>query len=204
MKDDARTRREAEIAAAAYALIEAKGFSGASMLMIAKKARASNETLYKWYGDKLGLFEALIERNSREVLDVLDARAKVQVAPLVQLEEISECLLEMLMSERAIVLNRAAAADPSGSLGAALAKSGRDTIAPVIGAVIDAARRNGDLAFGDLSEALNTYVSLLVGDLQIRRATGAIGQLTQAQIQDRAQRSFAQFVQLYSATNRKD
>ena len=49
---------------AAYELIDEFGYDGISMLKIAKRAKASNETLYKWYGDKKGLFSALVETNT--------------------------------------------------------------------------------------------------------------------------------------------
>ena len=63
MKPDRKEKRAREIEAAAYALLEAKGFEGLSMQSVAKMAKASNETLYRWYGDKIGLFEARSSRN---------------------------------------------------------------------------------------------------------------------------------------------
>ncbi len=48
-------------------MLDAKGYAGASMLAIARQAKASNETLYNWYGDKNGLFRALVVRNAGEV-----------------------------------------------------------------------------------------------------------------------------------------
>ena len=67
MRDDTKSNRREEIEAAAYAVLERKGYAGATMAAIAKDARASCETLYKWYGDKTGLFRALVIRNAEEV-----------------------------------------------------------------------------------------------------------------------------------------
>lgn len=39
----------------------------------ARQARASNETLYSWYGDKQGLFKALVTRNAAKVKALLEA-----------------------------------------------------------------------------------------------------------------------------------
>ena len=58
--DEARQRREAAIHAAAYALLAEHGYGGTSMLRVARAARASNETLYRWYGGKDGLFTAMV------------------------------------------------------------------------------------------------------------------------------------------------
>lgn len=197
MRKDARTRREAEVAAAAYAVIEEKGYAGASMLTIARRARASNETLYNWYGDKQGLFRSLIERNTQDVRRLLETAAQDGAAPLEVLRQIGPKLLAMVLGERAIALNRAASADPTGELGRTLAEAGREAIAPRIGAILQAAHTRGDLRFDDPEEAVNTYVSLLVGDLQIRRATGAVPGPNEAEIATRAGRAMTQFLKLY-------
>ena len=72
MRDEARTKRAEEIEAAAYRLLEERGYDGLSMQAVAKAAKASNETLYRWYGDKLGLFSALIAGNTATVGAVLE------------------------------------------------------------------------------------------------------------------------------------
>ncbi len=197
MQSEAKTKREAQIAAAAYAVIEEKGYAGASMLSIAKKAKASNETLYNWYGDKLGLFKSLISRNTDEVRAVLEKTVQEEVPPLKVLEIISPILLNMLLGERAIALNRAASADPTGKLGETLAEAGRNTVLPLIGKLLKAAKKDGLINYERLPDVLNTYSSLLVGDLQIRRATGALPPLKDKEIQKRAQLAMAQFMKLY-------
>jgi AcrR family transcriptional regulator len=66
---DARAR---EIEVAAYILLEEQAFARVGMQAIARAARASNQTLYRWYGDKIGLFRALIVRNAAQVREVLE------------------------------------------------------------------------------------------------------------------------------------
>lgn len=165
MKADTRDLREAQIAEAAYALLAEKGFQGLSMLAVAKRAKASNETLYRWYGDKLGLFRALIARNVAEVGEALEAADG--------LEELGRQLLGLLLSPRAVALNRAAAADASNTLGAVLAQAGRGEVFPVL-----VARMSQEVAAGHLTgepvALAGLWVDLLVGDWQIRCATGAM------------------------------
>ena len=67
--------------------------------------------------------------------------------PLEILAQLSPKLLEMLVSDRAIALNRAAAADSSGVLGGAIASAGRQTVAPLIAKTLERAKANGDLQF---------------------------------------------------------
>ena len=101
------------------------------MLNIAKAAKASNETLYRWYGSKVGLFEAMVRDNAAETKDRLEAALHSQADPYETLRTVAPVLLGMLVGDRAVLLNRAAAADPSNELGAAMAKTGGGVWAPL-------------------------------------------------------------------------
>ncbi|MBL4785600.1 MAG: TetR/AcrR family transcriptional regulator [Cohaesibacteraceae bacterium] len=197
MRDEIRLRREEDIAKAAYGLLEEKGFTGMSMLAIARRAKASNETLYRWYGDKHGLFLALILKNGEDVREFLVADLDENASARKTLNSLGPKLLGLLVSERAIALNRAAAADPTGVLGEALAKGGRGTIAPLIGRVFERLKREGMVAFDDTRDITGTYINMLVGDLQIRRVIGTLGELTQDEILARAIRAQDAVFRLY-------
>ena len=108
MRPENKAEREAQIAEAAYAVLGEKGFAGLSMLAVAKRAKASNETLYRWYGDKIGLFRALILRNAEQVTAQLETLPERGAGREV-LEALGAALLDMLLSPRAVALNRAAA-----------------------------------------------------------------------------------------------
>ena len=198
MKDETRSERHRQIETAAYQVLEEKGFAGASMLSIARKAKASNETLYRWYGDKIGLFSALVERNAKDVKSSLEGHLEGEVDPMASLNAIAPELLTVLVSPRAIALNRAAAADASGALGAAITSSGRAMIAPLIAATLDRARDAGSLKFQDTTDAVSLFLDLLVGDLQIRRAIGQLPPLSPTAIQKRPTLSVARFEILLS------
>ncbi len=188
MGPDARDRREEEIARAAYDILAEKGLPGLSMLAVAKRAKASNETLYRWYGDKIGLFRALIARNAALVADRLDAGLDAGAPPRAVLQQAGPLLLEMLLSPRAIALNRAAAADASDSLGQVLAEAGRGAVFPRIVALFDRLVAEG-LVAGPAEAAAALWVDLLVGDWQIRCATGAMARPDTAACAARASRA---------------
>jgi len=185
--------RATAIEDAAYKVLAEKGFKGASMLAIAKAAKASNETLYNWYGDKVGLITAMIQRNAAQVESELQAARADGATPSEALHRVSQALLTMVTGDRAVALNRAAAGDITGALGAALNEGGRSRVAPIIGALINDGFGPSDTA----QERAETYIALLIGDLQIRRATGAIPPLTTDQITARTNRAMAQFRKLY-------
>ncbi len=196
MKNDARALREAQIAEAAHAVLAEKGYRGLSMLAVAKRARASNETLYRWYGDKTGLFRSLIARNGQALCDALDD----SVAPDAPLEgalsRVGQVLLDMLMSDSSLALNRAAAADATGILGPVLGEVEHTAIMPRIEALFDRLVAQGHLK-GPAAQSASLWFDLLVGDLQIRCATGA-AEAPSAEV--RAQR-VARAEQLLAAMN---
>jgi AcrR family transcriptional regulator len=57
---DADEARRKEILDAAFRVFAEKGFNGATMLAIARRAKASKETLYAWFGNKDRLFDTLL------------------------------------------------------------------------------------------------------------------------------------------------
>lgn len=193
---DARARRIEE---AAYKVLKDKGFKGASMLAVARAAKASNETLYNWYGDKVGLFSALVQRNTSQVLVRLTAARSHGGHGLETLTAVSQELLEMVTGARAVALNRAAAADMSGVLGQAIATGGRETVAPMLADLLGEAQADGAIGPNDLREITETYVALLLGDIQIRRAIGVAEPLTKEEAMARVQRATAQIIRLYPA-----
>lgn len=174
MREETRSLRQTQIETAAYKMLEEKGYAGTSMQGIAREARASNETLYSWYGDKLGLFKALVTRNASEVKSLLEVELSAARDGLSILELFGPKLLMLLLGDRAIALNRAAAADPSGTLGTTLSEAGRDTVLPLVVQVLEVAREQGQLSFDQTTPAVGLYFDLLIGDLQIRRVIGRV------------------------------
>lgn len=189
MRSSARAERQERIEKAAYELLEAKGYGGTSMLSVATRAKASNETLYRWYGDKQGLFKAMVVRNAKDVKDLLESELQAEHPPLKTLRKLGPRLLGLLLGQRAIALNRAAAGDPSGELGAALTEGGRDSVLPLIAQVFQQARKEGVIQGLSTRDAVELYLNLLIGDLQIRRVIGALEEPSAAEIKRRADRA---------------
>ncbi|MFS8183132.1 TetR/AcrR family transcriptional regulator [Pseudovibrio denitrificans] len=200
MRDEKKTARQKQIAEAAYDVLAEKGYAGASMLSIAKKAKASNETLYRWYGNKQGLFRDLVAQNAELVAEQLEEELAKAEHSLQVLEVVGERLLTMLLSPRAVALNRAAAADAevSGELGQALAEAGRDRVFPLLVQLLEKLKAEDYLAFDHVGEAAELYVALLVGDMQIRRVTGVLAEPSAEDIQRRSRRAGERFIGIYA------
>lgn len=170
-------QRRAAIEASAYALLAEKGYKATSMLAIARRAAASNETLYKWYGNKQALFASLVEANARNVTHILTAKLEDGSGKdaLSVIALIGPLLLSLVTSERAVALNRAAAGDvhDTATLGKIIAESGRNHVLPLVYKLFEMARDAGQLAFEDGEPVAEIWFNVLVGDMQISRAIGA-------------------------------
>ncbi|MFV0408231.1 MAG: TetR/AcrR family transcriptional regulator [Paracoccus sp. (in: a-proteobacteria)] len=196
MKDDKRQKRHEAISATAYDLLASHGYGGTTMLRIAQAARASNETLYRWYGDKDGLFHQMVEDNAAETRQLLEEALEGAGDPFETLGQVGPVFLRMLLGERAILLNRAAAADPSGRLGAAISAGGRQEVSALLGQVVERlCAGQGHTA----ERATGWFLDLLVGDSQIRRVIGEMPVPDEAEIARRCRQALADFRQLIGA-----
>lgn len=190
MDDKARAKKHNQIAKAAYVLLAEKGYAGTSMLSVAKAAKASNETLYRWYGDKAGLMRAMVQDNAERSRQLLEDAIAVQDSPEAVLRRVAPVLLGAVLDDRAVLLNRAAAGDPSGELGRTIATHGRDRIAPLVARVIAGLDTNAPADPTDL------FLSLLIGDRQIRRCIGTLPAPTPEDTAAQAARAVDQFLTL--------
>ncbi len=201
MADDKQDARRRLIEAAAYELLVEKGYRPTSMLTIAKRASASNETLYRWYGSKQALIRALVEENARDVRELLETSATTDADALATLRKVGPLLLGVVTGQKAVILNRAAVSDinETATLGATIAASGRETIRPLIQSLLARARTAGTLAFDDADDPTGIYLSLLIGDLQIQRVIGVREILDADEIRRRADRTILLFLRLFSS-----
>lgn len=195
MRNESRELRRREIVEHAFAMLARDGYAAFSMQALAKVSRSSKETLYGWFGGKAGLYEAMVEENAaRLVLPSAEAADGVR-----ELSRFGAELLSMLLGERAVLLNRVAAAEAGGdaTLGAFLAEKGRDHVMPKLAAYFQALAKQGVMDIAAAEEPAEIWLSLLAGDLQIRRATGAIGLPTQEEVDARSARAAQLTFQLY-------
>lgn len=196
MQSDKKTARRAEIEAAAHKLFAHQGFDSTSMLAVAKAAKASNETMYRWYGDKTGLFESMVQANAAQVKTVLEDALTGDGGARAALDGLAPVLLGMLLSDAAIVLNRAAAGDPTGALGRVLAQRGREDVFPLIRRVLEQGVAEGVLLPPQEGDLGALFLHLLVGDMQVRRVIGTLQEPNAAEVQLHAQTAVAQFLRL--------
>ena len=197
---DKQTERRAQIETAAFAVLEKVGYKKASMLQIAKQAKASNETLYAWYGNKQTLFSNLISANAGMVEDALNAAIEGDNNSEDTLLAVARLLLQFTATDKAIIINRAAVADvqDTGLLAKAIEENARQVMYRKLESLMGKLAASGQYHFDSTpSEAAQVFVSLVIGELQMQQALGSIAPLTDEEIAKRAKKACAFFARVY-------
>ena len=193
--------RRAHILDVAAKVLAERGYRDTTMLEVARRSSASKETLYAWFGDKLGLFEAVIRRNAGRIRLALSGHLDGDTSVESALTEFGRALAGHLLCDNAVAINRAAISEASSgpSLAGGLSKLGREPIHRTFVRYLEQCNGRGLLNVEDPNEAVDTFVGLLLGDAQTRRLLGVIEAPCEADIDGRAWRAVQNFLRLYRA-----
>ena len=183
----AKADRRREILDAAFEEISAKGYAGASMAAIARRASASKETLYAWFENKETLFNTLFASRLDGMTSRVAAAAEADPSPAHVLPVVAEDVIRFMLT--------------IGPLSQAMggAESG-DKVLRMVGRTIGEERKRfvgyilrcrdqGYIAFDDDPfEIVSLFVAMAEGEWALRLATGMLDELTDPMIADHAQR----------------
>ena len=104
--------RRQQVLDEANRLIAEGGLPRLSMLELAQRLAMSKETLYAWFGSKDALLAELVGSNAAQAMAglqrALERRTGSATALRAALREFCRELLQLLMSERSVALNRGA------------------------------------------------------------------------------------------------
>lgn len=173
MKRETEKRRR-EILEAVLTVMREHGFTGASTAKIAAEANCSKETIYNWFGNRSGLFGALVGEQSNAVNTMLERVMTNGQDVRADLIKIAAALLDLLTGEASLLINRAAIGEigSSGDLAGLLLKNGRGKTLPLVLEMFERARDQGIIEFDNGNEVFSVFFGLLIGDRQIRALLG--------------------------------
>ena len=185
-KPDKADRRR-EILDAAFAEISAKGYAGASMGAIARRASASKETLYAWFENKETLFNTLFASRLDGMTSRVAAAAEADPSPANVLPVVAEDVIRFMLAIGP--LSQAMGVGESGQ--SALRMVG-ETIGEerkrFVGYILRC-RDQGYIAFNDDPfEIVSLFVAMAEGEWALRLATGMIDAITDEMIAEHAER----------------
>jgi len=188
------------IVAARDELVE-RGAAGLTMEGVARRAGASKETLYAWFGTRDDLIGAVIEATADDSAQRVEAALAADATTVDDardtLAAYAESLLRLLTSEPSVSLNRAAMTSAASS--DRLLRSGRQRIGPVVERYLAHLDRHRILRVPDPGEAYRTFFGLVVRDTQIRVLLGDPPPPADA-IRDEAKRAVDAFLALHVST----
>ncbi|MCV9960929.1 TetR/AcrR family transcriptional regulator C-terminal domain-containing protein [Pararhizobium sp. BT-229] len=197
--------RQNDVLDSALRLLVDGGEKALTTAGVARAANCSKESLYKWFGDRDGLLSAMIGFQASKVRTFEDnAEALTAVTLREHLVLFARDLLEVLAGDVSLALNRLAIGQASregSKLGSMLQERGRRQIGKRAGALLEAGRSAGLLAFDDRDEAYDTLYGLIVSDLHLRMLLGEDSGRMAKDFGRRTERAVSAFLRLYGREN---
>ena len=169
-------KRRREILRATLRLLRNHG-TGITTAQIAADAHCSKETLYAWFGDRDGIFQALVEQQSRGMNAALGRQLRrAQGGDLRErLIRSGAALLDILTGDAAITVNRLAMAEACrerAGLGIATLDDWQTQVVTPFLELFDEGVAQDQLTIDDPQEVFEVFMGLLLGDRQRRLLLG--------------------------------
>ncbi|HEX2815832.1 MAG TPA: TetR/AcrR family transcriptional regulator [Phenylobacterium sp.] len=193
--------RDEEILRAAFDIFTAKGFHGATMLDVAKAARASKTTLYARFENKQALFSALVAWGTRQGAAALEAIADDETLdPAVALERFAARLLSQMMQPEKVALLRIAVAEGGRmpAVGAILGGYTREHGLRLGRVLVSRLVARGIVAIADPEEFGHAFIGLLQGELITHALLGETATPTVDEIEAHARRAMRRLIRAFA------
>jgi AcrR family transcriptional regulator len=192
-------RRQAFLQAAGDLFIE-KGYGATSLADVVRRSGGSLATLYEFFGNKAGLFKALIGDRVSRLTGVFDAAGAAERRPEAALEEFGRRMLDLILDPEVIAVQRLVIAE-SGQfpelLGTFFSAGPATTTTRLTAYLADQAAR-GRLRIIDPDMAAEHFGGLIKGSLHVRTMYGiADASADPADRERRVKVGVALFLKLY-------
>jgi len=189
--DEVATRAENLLDVATEVFLD-KGFKGASMSEIARRAGASKQTLYARYPSKAALFAALVERKAAHLFEA--------VGPLGEGRTLRETLvhcgsemLDLIVSKDSRGLHRVVIAEcmEFPELGELFWDRGPGRVRAMLANYLRAQQKLGVIQCGNPEQAVEVFLGLLVSAASLRASLGLPPTFAKTQAQRKSWANFS-------------
>lgn len=181
-----RLARRREILDVAFAEFAEKGYAATSMAAIARRARASKETLYAWFQNKQTLFNTVFASRLQGLASRVQSATREDRSPSNVLPIVAEDVLRFHFATAPLfrAAGSGGAGFPERGVGQAIVDDRQNFVDYLLWC-----RDQGYLAFDDDAfEVASLFVAMSVGEWDLRLGTGMIDELTDEMITAHAQR----------------
>jgi AcrR family transcriptional regulator len=165
-------RRQEAFLKAATAVFLAKGYGAATLDDVVRVSGGSRATLYKQFGDKAGLFAAIIAELSAAMTTPLDGPLRGD--PRVALTGFGRAFMRIMMMRTSLALYRIVIAEAGRfpELGRVVYGAGPKVAADRLAAYLRAGQRAGAFTSGDADLRARHFLEMIKGDLHFRALLG--------------------------------
>jgi len=182
----AKDQRRQEILDAAFAEFSEKGFAGTSMEAIARRAKASKETLYSWFTNKQTLFNTIFTLKLQGLTSHVAIAAEEDPSPANVLPVMAADLIRLLIAIMPLTqMMGGGASNPAARMvGQTITQERKNFVN-----YINWCKSKGFIAFDDdPTEIVSLFVAMAQGEWSLRLSTGLVREVTEEMIQEHAQR----------------
>lgn len=156
-------------------VVAERGYQRTTMQHVARRAGASKETLYSWFGGKEGLLAAVVSTNAQAAAERVGHVLAVARTPTAEsarrtLTAYAAAQLTLLTGRDSVVLNRAAMSSPT--LAEVLLREGRHRVGPIVARYLRELHEREIIDAQDPEAAFQLLYGLVVRDVQIRVLLG--------------------------------
>jgi AcrR family transcriptional regulator len=160
------------------------------MEAIARRARASKETLYAWFTNKAQLFAALFASRMEGLTRNVAVAAARDPSPANLLPVIAEDILRIALAVAPFAQAMSEGSTPARLAGQVIADERHNFVDYIL-----RCRASGIIAFDDDPyEVVSLFVSMAQGEWTLRLATGMVKEVTEDMIAAHASRVSAMFL----------
>lgn len=190
-----QARREAIIKAAIEVFLE-RGYEGTSLDMVIERAGGSRRTIYEAFGNKEGLFGAIVAQVCSDILGKLAALDESAETPEAALTSIGATFLGVLISPHVLALYRVVVAESARfpELGATFLRFGPDAAYTRLGVYLREQTKAGALMIEDPETSARQFLESVKGDLHLRALLQPERLPAQAEIERQVQVAIAVFL----------
>jgi TetR/AcrR family transcriptional regulator, mexJK operon transcriptional repressor len=193
-------KRREEIAVIAERVFLELGFTETTMQIVASRAGASKETLYRHFGSKEGLFSEVVRARAERVYGRTEGEFRLQGEPREVLMQLGFNLLRLLLNEDPICLFRIVVAETprTPELGRIFFEQGPAQILRQLSHYLERATRQASLNCPDPELAARLFLGSVVGNRHIMLLVApGFETITEAKIHRHVEEAVAMFLAKY-------
>ncbi len=197
MSSRTEARREAILDAAKGLFLE-KGFQQTSLCDILRRSKGSRSTLYKLFGNKEGLLEAMIQESTDEAWGILQTWLTDHPAASEQaLVDLGCRFMKTLLAPGALAVHRVLVSEAPRvpEQAAFFFEAGPERTKARLTAWFAEAQDVGDFVDGEPALLAELFLGMVFGDTFFRRVLGLSVELDQAAIEQKVRTAVAVFLE---------